>query len=708
MSADTTPPPDDTDSYPRESAPHPAVHARRATRRRRVAGRSAHRVPAQPRRHRPRQLPVGRRRGHRRGAPRRRPRGPAVRARRREPAARGAGPPRADPRVGRRDHRVRHRRRRHGDVVRHRRAAVRRRPAQRHGPRAARRRAGVRPPTRSDGAARRLRQRPAAVHRRARRALAAARRRRPRRAGDGHVGLGRLHRRRGDAPLPRATGGAPTATPWPSTRVDTRRVQRWYLGDPADPARRRRELAYPAAGTRQRRRHAARRRPRRLDRRRRVGPRGVPVPRRRALVRRRAGHRPCSARPARAWRSAGSTRRPAPPSCCAEDHDDIWVELVPGVPAHRARRRAGARAPTATAPGACSSTASRSRRPTSRSAPSPRSTARDRVHRQPARRRHVDPGLAVDGRRHARGADRRAGRARRRRRRRHGRRAHGDAGRARRAVGDARRHRAGARTRRRRRCAPTSGCRSSASAAWPPPCCCPATTTARRCPCCSTRTAVRTARAVVQSHNAHLASQWFADQGFAVVVVDGRGTPGRGSAWERAVHHDLATPVLDDQIDALHRRRRASTTCSTSSGWPSGGGASAASSPPSPCCAGPTCSTPPSPGRRSRSGGCTTPTTPSATSATRTSGPTCTTPTRCCRCAGQLTRPLLLIHGLADDNVVAAHTLQLSSALLAAGRPHEVLPLVGDDPHDVAGGGRREPAAAPARLPATFARARRR
>ena len=45
--------------------------------------------------------------------------------------------------------------------------------------------------------------------------------------------------------------------------------------------------------------------------------------------------------------------------------------------------------------------------------------------------------------------------------------------------------------------------------------------------------------------------------------------------------------------------------------------------------------------------------------------------------AGQLARPLLLIHGLADDNVVAAHTLRLSSALLAAGRPHEVLPLVG-------------------------------
>ena len=45
--------------------------------------------------------------------------------------------------------------------------------------------------------------------------------------------------------------------------------------------------------------------------------------------------------------------------------------------------------------------------------------------------------------------------------------------------------------------------------------------------------------------------------------------------------------------------------------------------------------------------------------------------------AHTLQRPLLLVHGLADDNVVAAHTLQLSSALLAAGKPHEVLPLSG-------------------------------
>ena len=45
--------------------------------------------------------------------------------------------------------------------------------------------------------------------------------------------------------------------------------------------------------------------------------------------------------------------------------------------------------------------------------------------------------------------------------------------------------------------------------------------------------------------------------------------------------------------------------------------------------------------------------------------------------AAELSKPLMIIHGLADDNVYVAHSLRLSSALLAAGRPHEVLPLTG-------------------------------
>ncbi len=45
--------------------------------------------------------------------------------------------------------------------------------------------------------------------------------------------------------------------------------------------------------------------------------------------------------------------------------------------------------------------------------------------------------------------------------------------------------------------------------------------------------------------------------------------------------------------------------------------------------------------------------------------------------APNLTRPLLLIHGLADDNVYVANTLRLSKALLEAGRLHSVIPLSG-------------------------------
>ena len=59
------------------------------------------------------------------------------------------------------------------------------------------------------------------------------------------------------------------------------------------------------------------------------------------------------------------------------------------------------------------------------------------------------------------------------------------------------------------------------------------------------------AQRVLKARAAYLTSQWFAEQGFAVVIADGRGTPGRGPEWERAVAGDLAGPVLEDQVDAL-------------------------------------------------------------------------------------------------------------------------------------------------------------
>ncbi len=45
--------------------------------------------------------------------------------------------------------------------------------------------------------------------------------------------------------------------------------------------------------------------------------------------------------------------------------------------------------------------------------------------------------------------------------------------------------------------------------------------------------------------------------------------------------------------------------------------------------------------------------------------------------AASLQRPLLLIHGTADDNVYFSHSVNLSNALFRAGRTHDFLPLTG-------------------------------
>src|SRR5262249_27202335 len=45
--------------------------------------------------------------------------------------------------------------------------------------------------------------------------------------------------------------------------------------------------------------------------------------------------------------------------------------------------------------------------------------------------------------------------------------------------------------------------------------------------------------------------QWYADAGFIVVRSDNRGTPSRGRAWERAILKDLITVPLGDQVAAL-------------------------------------------------------------------------------------------------------------------------------------------------------------
>jgi dipeptidyl-peptidase-4 len=184
------------------------------------------------------------------------------------------------------------------------------------------------------------------------------------------------------------------------------------------------------------------------------------------------------------------------------------------------------------------------------------------------------------------------------------------------------------------------------------------------------------AQRVLAARHAFLEPQWWADQGFAVVVADGRGTPGRGPAWERAIAFDLATSALDDQIAALHASAEEYDDIDLSRvairGWSFGGYLAALA-----------VLRRPDVFHAAVAGAPVTDWRLYDTHYTERylghpdAHPEAYRRSSLIEDAPGLRRPLLLIHGLADDNVVAAHTLRLSSALLAAGRPHSVLPLSG-------------------------------
>lgn len=181
------------------------------------------------------------------------------------------------------------------------------------------------------------------------------------------------------------------------------------------------------------------------------------------------------------------------------------------------------------------------------------------------------------------------------------------------------------------------------------------------------------AQQVVFNQSAYWESQWWADQGFLVLTVDGRGTPGRGPAWDRSIFKNMAQITLDDQLEALAAlpdfAPEADLDHVAMIGWSYGGFLSALSVLRAPdqihaACAG----APPTdwtlydthyterylgmdPGTYQRNS--------------------------LIGDAAGLRRPLMLIHGFADDNVTIANTLRLSNALMEAGRDHTVLPLTG-------------------------------
>ena len=185
---------------------------------------------------------------------------------------------------------------------------------------------------------------------------------------------------------------------------------------------------------------------------------------------------------------------------------------------------------------------------------------------------------------------------------------------------------------------------------------------------------------VVKAGRIYLTSQWFAEQGFAVVVADGRGTPGRTPSWDRMIAGDFAAGILDDQVTALHAAAAEFTDLDTTRvgmrGWSFGGFLSALAvlRRPDVFHAG-VAGAPPTDWRlydthyTERYLG-----DPSAQPDVYARSSIVDDPERA---VTTQVRPLLIIHGLADDNVFVAHSLRLSSALLAAGYPHSVLPLSG-------------------------------
>jgi len=181
---------------------------------------------------------------------------------------------------------------------------------------------------------------------------------------------------------------------------------------------------------------------------------------------------------------------------------------------------------------------------------------------------------------------------------------------------------------------------------------------------------------VTRSLVMHLESQWFADQGFAVLVIDGRGTPGRGPGWDREVYRNLADPVLEDQVDGLHAAAERYPFLDIERvairGWSFGGFLAAMA-----------VLRRPDVFHAAVSGAPTTDEVLYDTHYTeRYLGMPDEEPHAYARGsliddAPNLTRPLMLIHGIADDNVYVAHTLRLSQALTEAGRLHTVIPLSG-------------------------------
>jgi dipeptidyl-peptidase-4 len=173
-----------------------------------------------------------------------------------------------------------------------------------------------------------------------------------------------------------------------------------------------------------------------------------------------------------------------------------------------------------------------------------------------------------------------------------------------------------------------------------------------------------------------LIDQWLADQGFIVVALDNRGTPGRGRDWERALSRKFGSVPLDDQVAGVKALGAKYPEMDLQRvgvyGWSFGGYLSALA-----------VLRRPDVFRAAVAGAPVVDWLDYDTHYTeRYLGLPDTDRAAYAEAslltyAKDLKRPLLLIHGTADDNVYFRHTLKLADALFRAGREFELLPLSG-------------------------------
>jgi dipeptidyl-peptidase-4 len=179
---------------------------------------------------------------------------------------------------------------------------------------------------------------------------------------------------------------------------------------------------------------------------------------------------------------------------------------------------------------------------------------------------------------------------------------------------------------------------------------------------------------VLQAGRNSLLTQWLADQGFIVVAVDNRGTPGRGRDWERSIYQKFGSITLDDQVAGLKLLGEKYPEMDMSRvgivGWSFGGYMSALAALKRPDIYKAAVAGAPVTDWEDYDSHYT-----ERYMGVLPESKTAYTESSLLPLAPKLESKLLLVHGTADDNVYFRHTLRLTDALFRAGKEFEVLPL---------------------------------